>query len=59
MFPPSNGEPRPPLRSTRIDDRASGFGFHSHAKTMSAFAPRLRGLVGSFHDACFDGPKNP
>ena len=57
--PRSNSEPRPALGSARVDDRASRFGFHAHAKAVRALAARFRWLVSSLHDDVPRGwPKN-
>ncbi len=56
---PSNSEPRPTLRPTRIDDGAPGLGFHAYAKTVGALAARLRGLISSLHDDCLGRAEKP
>ena len=45
----SNSETRPPFRPACIQNRASGLGFHAHAKAVGSLAARFRGLVSSLH----------
>ena len=55
----SNAETRAPFRATRTQDCATAAGFHAHPKTMRAFAPGGRRLIGPFHDLCLSWCEKP
>jgi hypothetical protein len=47
--PRLDGKPAASFAATSAEDLAPGGSLHSSAKTVGAFAPDYRGLIGAFH----------
>jgi hypothetical protein len=45
----SDGQPRPALGTTCVDNRSATLGTHARTKTVRALALQVAGLKGSFH----------